>query len=222
MFGQTEASTITFLSPDDAVAKIGSAGLPVFHGEVRIVDKAGKDVSPGEVGEIIIKGSTLMSGYWNRPDLTAETIRDGWLYTGDLAKKDEEGYIYIVDREGDMYISGGENVYPSEIEKVLYIYPKILDVGIIGVPDEKWGEVGKAFIALRPGETMAQEEVLEFFRGKVARYKIPKYVEFVEELTKTASGKIQKFLLKEWHKKNPGQLGEQASTKYLFNFFSLR
>jgi fatty-acyl-CoA synthase len=199
IFGQTEASTITSLSPADAASKIGSVGLPVFHGEVRIVDKAGKPVNPGEVGEIIVKGPTLMSGYWNRPDLTAETIRDGWLYTGDLAQTDEEGYIYIIDREKDMYISGGENVYPAEIEKILHIHPKIFDAGIVGVPDEKWGEVGKAFIVLKPGETMGNGEVLDFLKGKVAKYKIPKYVEYVRELPKTASGKIQKFVLKEWH-----------------------
>ena len=213
IFGQTEASTITFLSPDDAVLKIGSVGLPVFHGEVRIVDKAGKEVSPGEVGEVIIRGPTLMSGYWKQPELTAETIRDGWLYTGDLARTDEEGYVYIIDREKDMYISGGENVYPAEIEKVLHTHPKIFDAGIVGVPDEKWGEVGKAFIVLKPGETMSNGEAFECLKGKVAKYKIPKYVEFIEELPKTASGKIQKFLLKEWHKtgslkseaKNPGK-----------------
>jgi acyl-CoA synthetase (AMP-forming)/AMP-acid ligase II len=167
---------------------------------VRIVDKSGKEVSPGEVGEIIIKGPTLMSGYWNRPELTAETIRDGWLYTGDLARRDEEGYIYIVDREKDMYISGGENVFPAEIEKVLHNHPKILDAGIIGIPDEKWGEVGKAFIVLKPTETMGNGEVSEFLKGKVAEYKIPKVVKYVEALPKTASGKIQKFLLKEWPK----------------------
>ena len=199
VFGQTEASTITSLSPDDAVLKIGSVGLPVFHGEVSIVDKTGKESSPGEVGEIIIKGPTLMSGYWNRPDLTAETIRDGWLYTGDLARQDEEGYYYIVDREKDMYISGGENVYPAEIEKIRHTHPKIFAAGIVGVPDEKWGEVGKAFVVLKPGETMSNGEVFEFLNGKVAKYKIPKYVEYIEELPKTASGKIQKFLFKEWH-----------------------
>ncbi|NWG01572.1 MAG: long-chain fatty acid--CoA ligase [Syntrophaceae bacterium] len=199
IFGQTEASTITFLSPEDAILKIGSVGLPVFHGEVRIVDKNGKEVSPGEVGEIIIRGPTLMSGYWNRPDLTAETIREGWLYTGDLARTDDEGYVYIVDREKDMYISGGENVYPAEVEKVLHAHPKIFDAGIVGVPDERWGEVGKAFIVLKTGETMNNGEVFEFLKGKVAKYKIPKYIEFIEELPKTASGKIQKFVLKEWH-----------------------
>jgi fatty-acyl-CoA synthase len=201
IFGQTEASTITFLSHEDAVLKIGSVGLPVFHGEVRIVDKSGKDVSPGEVGEIIIKGPTLMSGYWNRPDLTAEAIRDGWLYTGDLARTDEEGYFFIVDREKDMYISGGENVYPAEVEKVIHAHPKVFDVAIVGVPDEKWGEVGKAYVVLKPKETMIEEELVEFLKGKVAKYKIPRYVEFTEELPKTASGKIQKFVLKESHNK---------------------
>ena len=199
IFGQTEASTITFLSADMADKKIGSVGQPVFHGEVRIVDRSGADVKPGEVGEIIIRGPTLMSGYWNQPDLTAETIRNGWLYTGDLAKKDEEGYFYIVDREKDMYISGGENVYPAEIEKAFFTHPKVFDVGVIGVPDEKWGEVGKAYLVLKPGEQMTEEEALQFLRGKVGRYKIPKYVAFVEELPKTASGKIQKFQLKQWH-----------------------
>ena len=112
---------------------------------------------------------------------------------------DEEGYIYIVDREKDMYVSGGENVYPAEIEKVLHTHSKIFDAGIVGVPDEKWGEVGKAFIVLKPGETMGNGEVFEFLKGKVAKYKIPKYTEYIEELPKTASGKIQKFLLKDWH-----------------------
>ncbi len=214
IFGQTETSTITFLPPEDAVRKIGSVGLPVFHGDVRIVDNTGKDVSPGVVGEIVVKGPTLMSGYWNRPELTAETIRDGWLYTGDLAHKDEEGYIYLVGRKKDMYISGGENIYPAEIERVLHTHPKIFDAGIIGISDEKWGEVGKAFIVLKPGETMGNAEILEFLKGKVAEYKIPKVVEVVEELPKTASGKIQKFVLKEWHR-NRGQGAKASSVKSL-------
>lgn len=201
IFGQTEASTITFLPMEKATEKMGSVGLPVFHGEVRIVNKEGKEVAPGEVGEIIIRGPTLMSGYWNRPDLTSESIKNGWLHTGDLARKDEEGYIYIVDREKDMYISGGENVYPAEIEKVFFTHPKILDVAVIGVPDEKWGEVGKAYIVLKDGEQMTEEEAFQFLRGKVGKYKIPKYIEFVESLPKTASGKIQKYILKEWHRR---------------------
>lgn len=117
-----------------------------------------------EVGEIIVRGPTLMSGYWNRPDLTAETVRDGWLHTGDLAKKDEAGYIYVEDRLKEMFISGGENVYPAEIEKVFHSHPKISDGAVIGIPDEKWGEVGKAYIALKP---------LLFLQGKIGRFKIP-------------------------------------------------
>lgn len=199
IFGQTEASTITFLPAEKAVEKMGSVGLPVFHGEVKIVNKEGKEVGPHEVGEIILKGPTMMSGYWNRPDLTSETIKNGWLYTGDLAKKDEEGYIYIVDREKDMYISGGENIYPAEIEKIFFTHPKVFDVAVIGVPDDKWGEVGKAYLVLKPGETMTEEEAFQFLQGKVGKYKIPKYVEFVDSLPKTASGKIKKYILKEWH-----------------------
>ena len=196
VFGLTETSTITWLPYEDAIRKIGSVGLPIFHGEVRIINKTGHDVAPGEMGEIIVRGPAIMSEYWNRPDLTAETIRDGWLYTGDLARMDEDGYIYIIDREKDMYISGGENIYPAEIEKILFAHPKIFDAGIVGVPDEKWGEVGKVFIVIKDGETMNEIEVQEFLKGKVAKYKIPKYVEFVRELPKTPSGKIQKYLLK--------------------------
>lgn len=196
VFGLTETSTIAWLPYEDAIRKMGSVGLPIFHGEVRIVDKMGRDVARGDIGEIIVKGPIIMSGYWNRPDLTAETIRDGWLYTGDLARMDDQEYIYIIDREKDMYISGGENIYPAEIENILFTHPKVFDAGIVGVQDEKWGEVGKAFIVLKPGETMAEMEALEFLRGKAAKYKIPKYVEFMEALPKTPSGKIQKYLLK--------------------------
>lgn len=196
IFGLTETSTITWLPYEDSVRKMGSVGLPIFHGEVKIVDKRGEEVRPGEVGEIIVRGPVLMTEYWNRPDLTAETIREGWFHTGDLARKDAEGYVYIVGREKDMYISGGENVYPAEVEKVLFTYPKIFDVAIIGIPDEKWGEVGQAFIVPNPGEKLHSEEIFKFMRDRVAKYKIPKYLEFVKELPKTPSGKIQKNLLK--------------------------
>jgi fatty-acyl-CoA synthase len=196
VFGLTETSTITWLPYEDSIRKMGSVGLPIFHGEVKIVNKNGTEVQPGEVGEIIVRGPVLMSGYWNRPDLTAETIREGWLHTGDLAKRDNEGYFYIVDREKDMYISGGENVYPAEVEKIFFTHPKIFDVAIVGVPDEKWGEVGKAFIVPKPREKLDPAEVFQFVKGKLAKYKIPRYLEFVAELPKTPSGKIQKNLLR--------------------------
>ena len=196
VFGQTETSILLWLSEEDAIRKIGSVGKPVFHSEVRVVNKKGEDVAPKEVGEIIVKGPVQMLGYWNDPKQTAETIRDGWLHTGDLATVDEEGFVYIVDREKDMYISGGENVYPAEIERVLGEHPKILEVAVIGVPDEKWGEVGKALIVPKTGEKLTKEEVLDFLKDKLAKYKIPKHVEFTTEFPKTASGKIKKVELR--------------------------
>lgn len=196
IYGLTEASTIFWLPIDKGIAKMGSVGLPVVHGEVRIVDGKGREVRPGEIGEIIVRGPILMSGYWNRPDLTEKAIRGGWLYTGDLARTDGEGFTYIIDRKKDMFISGGENVYPAEVEKILFSHPAVLDVAVIGVPDRKWGEVGKAFIEPKEGCSISSEEVRAFLANKLARYKIPHYIEFIEKLPKTASGKIKKRLLK--------------------------
>lgn len=203
VFGQTETSIQLWLSEEDAVRKIGSVGKPVFHADVRVVNKSGEDVLPGEVGEIVLRGPTQMICYWNDPEQTAETLKDGWLHTGDLATVDEEGFVYMVDREKDMYISGGENVYPAEIERVLGEHPKILEVAVIGVPDEKWGEVGKALIVPKDGEKIAEEEIFDFLKGKLAKYKIPKHVEFTTEFPTTASGKIKKAELRDkyGHKK---------------------
>jgi len=196
IYGLTEASTLFWLPYAQARAKMGSVGKPVFHSEVAIVDTHGKPVGAGEIGEIIVRGPVVMSGYWNRKDLTKEVIKHGWLHTGDLARMDEEGFVYIVDRKKDMFISGGENVYPAEIEKILFTHPKVLDCGVVGVPDEKWGEVGKAFIVPQDMNDISREEMYAFLKDKVAKYKIPKYIEFVERLPKTASGKIKKHLLK--------------------------
>ena len=195
VFGTSETSTIAWLSTQDARRKVGSVGKPVFHGEVKIVAPGGREVGPGEVGEVVVRGPILMSGYWRNPDLTAEAVRDGWYHTADLARRDEEGFLYIVDRKKDMYISGGENVYPAEVEKVLISHPKILDAAVCGVPDERWGEVGKAWIILARGQRLTEEEILRFLDGKVGRYKIPKHIEFTESFPRTASGKIQKYLL---------------------------
>jgi len=191
----TETSIVTWLSSDEAVRKIGSVGKPVLHGEVEILNRDMQKIDPGEIGEIVVGGPILMSGYWNKPDITREVIRNGWFHTGDLATVDAEGFIYIVDRENGMFISGGENVYPAEVEKLLLANPKILDVAVYGVPDEKWGEVGKASIILQANIKMSSSEVVEFLRGKIGKFKIPKYVEFVDELPRTATGKIQKYLL---------------------------
>lgn len=197
IFGQTETSTVTWLPTGDASRKLGSVGIPVFHGEVKIVNEEGQDVKPGEVGEIVVSGPTLMSGYWGRPEATEETIRDGWLHTGDLAKVDEEGFFYIADRKKDVIISGGENIYPAEVEKMLLENPKIADVAVVGIPDERWGEAGMAFIVLQEGEKMTEEEALTFCEERLAKYKIPKSVTFVKELPQTAAQKIMRYKLRE-------------------------
>jgi fatty-acyl-CoA synthase len=202
LFGMTETSTLTWLPVEDALAKAGSVGKSVFHGEVRIVDTEGREISSGENGEIIVSGPILMSGYWNREEQTQKVIRDGWFHSGDLATVDDEGYIYVIDRIDDTYISGGENIHPSELEKVLLSNRKISDVAAYGVPDKKWGEVGKVSVILKKNESMTPGEVVEFLEGKIGKYKIPKYVDFVTELPRTASGKIKRYLLVEKFKKD--------------------
>ncbi len=196
LFGQTETSIICSLSEADSVRKAGSIGRPVFHVDVRIVNDQGEEVAPREVGEIILSGPTLMTGYWNKPEATEETIRDGWLHTGDLAYKDEDGFIYFADRRKDMFISGGENVYPSEVENFLSTHPKISEVAVIGVADDTWGQVGEAYIVPAEGQSISLEEIGDFCEGKLARYKIPKNVVLVEEMPRTASGKVKKHLLR--------------------------
>ena len=196
-FGCTETSTMCSLPRKDTLRKTGSVGLPVFYADVLIVDENGKELPPGEKGEVVVKGPTLMTGYWNKLEETKKTIRKGVLHTGDLAYRDEEGYFYVVDRIKDMYRSGGENVYPAEIEKILLSHPGISQVAIIGVPDEKWTEVGKAFIVPLEGENLSKAEVLDFLQGKIAKFKIPVYVEFMDSLPMTAAGKVRKVELKE-------------------------
>ena len=194
--GQTENSFMIVLPKEDVKRKMGSIGLPGFFTDVWIADAQGKELPPNEIGEMVARGPTVMSGYWKMPEETAKTVVGGILHTGDLAYRDEEGYFYFVDRDKDTYRSGGENVYPAEIEKVLSNHPKIFSAAIIGVPHEKWGETGMAFIVPKQGEKLSKEEVLEFLQGKIARFKFPAYVEFVDELPMTASGRIKKVELK--------------------------
>ncbi|MFC1534794.1 long-chain-fatty-acid--CoA ligase [Thermodesulfobacteriota bacterium] len=204
IFGMTETSTLTWLATENAYEKISSVGKPVFHGDVRVINEQGDEITPGETGEIRVRGPILMSGYWSRPDLFGKVMVDGWYCTGDLATIDDEGYLYIIDRATDMYISGGENISPTEIEKLLLTNPKIFDVAIFGVPDDRWGEVGKAAIMLKDGERINAEEIVQFLEGKIGKYKIPKYIEFVDQIPRTASGKIQRYLLIEKFKKGSG------------------
>jgi fatty-acyl-CoA synthase len=192
-FGMTETGPTVFLiTRDDAVRKAGSVGKPVLHTDVRIMDREGHVLGPDEVGELCIRGGNVTTGYWNRPEATAEAIVDGWLHSGDAAKFDEDGFYTIVDRWKDMFISGGENVYPAEVENVIYHHPAVAEVAVIGVPHPKWQEVGKAVVVLKQGQTLTEEEVLDFCQGKLARYKIPKSVVFVDSLPRTAAGKVLK------------------------------
>jgi fatty-acyl-CoA synthase len=196
-YGMTEtAPAITVLRPEESLPKLGSCGKPVFHTDVRIVDNAGNTLPRGETGEVLVKGPNVIRQYWRRPEATAESIVDGWLHTGDMGYFDEEGYLYLIDRKKDMYISGGENVYPAEVEDAIMAHSQVADVGVIGIPDEKWGEVGMAIVVPKPGETVTEEGVIEFCKGRLARYKTPKKVVFTEALPRTATGKILKKELK--------------------------
>ncbi|MHA2024473.1 MAG: acyl-CoA synthetase [Candidatus Thorarchaeota archaeon] len=193
-YGLTEVGPNNFHFPDDAVkARPTSVGFPAFHCETMIVDDDNNWVDDGVAGELLLRGPHTFSGYWEEPEETAKVIEaDGWVHTGDLVMRDTEGFYYIVGRKKDMFISGGENVFPAEIEEILYQHPKISESAVIGVSDEKWGEAGKAFIVLKSGESLTEDEIRTFFDGKLARYKIPKYYEFREELPKSAAGKILK------------------------------
>ncbi len=195
IMGQTETSILLCSSEEESLRKPGSAGRPVFHSEVDLVDEKGRRVGPNEVGEIVVRGSILMTSYWQDPARTLETLRNGWLHTGDLARRDEEGYFYLVDRAKDMYISGGENVYPAEVERVLREHPEIEDAAIVGVFDETWGEVGHAFVICKAGSELRAEDVISFCEGRLASYKWPKKISFCKEFPRTSLGKVRKRLL---------------------------
>ncbi len=195
IMGQTETSILLWASEEESLRKPGTVGRPVFHAEVGIVTREGSTARPGQVGEIVVRGSIMMKEYWQDPVRTEETIKNGWLNTGDLARIDEDGYFYLVDRAKDMYISGGENVYPTEVEKVLRQHPAIEDIAIIGVPDDVWGEVGHAFVIVKEGCTLQPEEVISFCDGRLARYKWPKHVTFSSDFPRTSLGKVRKGML---------------------------
>jgi fatty-acyl-CoA synthase len=178
-------------------SKVGSAGVPSFFTDVRVVTEDMTPVAVGEKGEVVVSGPNVMAGYWGREADTAAAVRDGWFHSGDVATVDGDGYVFIVDRMKDMIISGGENVYPAEVESVLYQHSAVALCAVIGAPDEKWGEVGRAVVVLREGAAVSCEELLDFARDRLARFKVPKYVEFVTELPITGSGKILKSQLRE-------------------------
>jgi long-chain acyl-CoA synthetase len=191
-YGLSEASPVTHINPLDGLAKFGSIGLPVPGTDAKIVDQdlGGPALPPGKMGELVIRGPQVMAGYYNRPDDTADVLRNGWLYTGDIAYMDEDGYFFIVDRKKDLIISAGYNIYPREIDEVLHQHPKILEAVAVGVPCDARGEVVKAYIVTKPGETLTKAEVIGFCRQKLAGYKVPRHVDFRESLPKTMVGKV--------------------------------
>jgi len=200
-FGLTETTPVTHINPfgEGANRKIGSIGLPIADTECKIVDreKGKKEMPIGKPGELIIKGPQVMKGYWNMPDETANTLRDGWVYTGDIATMDEEGYFYIVDRKKDMIIASGYNIYPREIDEVLFQHPKVKQACAVGVPDEYRGETVKAFIVLKDGKTATEEEIVKYCKENLAKYKVPKIVEFRESLPMSAIGKVLRRTLRD-------------------------
>jgi len=203
-YGLTEAGPNTFWLPTPSTmlrtgeymkSKIGSVGRPMFHVDVQLVDEAGEEVGPNEAGHLLIRGPHVFGCYWNQPEAMAETIVDGWLHTGDLARRDEDGDYYIVGRLKDMIKSGGENIYLAEVEDVMHSHPDITEAALIPVPDPKWGEMGWAIIVLKPGASLTQADLVDWLREQMAPYKVPKSVVFVDTLPKTAANKVDKHQL---------------------------
>lgn len=200
-FGQTEMSaTAIFMPHQDALRKEGSVGLPLRMVSIRVVDDAMNDVAAGEVGEIVYRGPSLFKGYYNHAEETWKAFEGGWFHSGDLVKRDDEGFVYIVDRKKDMILSGGENIYSAEVEEVLQRFPKAREAVIVGVPDPKWGQAVKAFVVLREGEKATPDEIIGFCREHLARYKCPKHIDFIDALPRSATGKVLKRLLREAEK----------------------
>jgi acyl-CoA synthetase (AMP-forming)/AMP-acid ligase II len=206
LFGQAESPmTITYLpkeehlleGTEEQMKRLTSAGIPRTDVEVKIFDSQERELPPGEMGEIAVRGEVVMKGYWRNPEATAETMRGGWLHTGDLGIMDERGYVYILDRAKDMIISGGENIYSREIEDVIIKHPAVYEVAVIGVPDEKWGEAVKAIVSLREGKKATEEEIINFCKEHLASYKKPKSVEFIDAIPKNPYGKVLKRELRE-------------------------
>lgn len=195
-YGLSEASPVTCFNPLDRPRKAGSIGMSIVNVENKVVDELGEEVPVGQVGELIVQGPNVMKGYYKMPEETAATIRDGWLYTGDLAKVDEEGYFYIVDRKKDLILVGGYNVYPREVEEVLYSHPDVLEAAVLGVPDSNFGESVRSYVVSKNPD-LTEKELLEFCKEHMAKYKIPSSIEFLEELPKNTTGKILRRALKD-------------------------
>jgi len=196
-YGMTETCAAGCLLPkEDIPRKIGSAGKALIHSQIKIADENGQDCAPNQTGEIWFKGAAITPGYWRNPEANAECFVDGWFRSGDIGRKDEEGFIYIEDRLKDMYISGGENVYPAEIEGLLYELPNIVETSVIGVPDSRWGETGCVIAVFKPEQAMDLSAILKHLEGRLAKYKLPTHLHVMEELPRGGTGKVLKFELR--------------------------
>lgn len=199
IYGQSEVGVLTSLRHWHLPAKLGSIGRQAYNVDVELVDRQGNPVARGEVGEIVSRGDNVMLEYYDEPEQTAEFFRNGWAWTGDLARMDEDGFIYLIDRSKDMMISGGENIYPKEIENTLYQLPEVAECAVFGIPDDKWGEVPAAYIQLHPGAALSEDHVIAHCTRMLARFKRPRLVRFINDFPKTAMGKIQKNVLRAEH-----------------------
>ena len=202
-------------NPPDKERKVGSIGMPIEGVEMKVVDDDGNDVDQGEVGEIVIKGHNVMKGYWDREEATAESIKDGWFYTGDMAKIDDDGYFFIVDRKKELIIRGGYNVYPREIEEVLYEHPSVLEAAVIGVEDANMGEEVGAAVVLKEDEDVSEDDIKSYVKEEVANYKYPRKVWFVDELPKGPTGKILKREIEVPPRSKPGVRDHRHTPAFL-------
>lgn len=193
LYGLTEASPgVTILRPHDLPEKSASVGKPMMSVKIKVVDEEGRELPPGKSGEIICRGPNVMKGYYNDPAATQEVLKEGWLYTGDVGRIDQDGYLYLTGRKKELIISGGDNIYPAEVEAVLHRHPRILEAAVIGIPDAYWGERVKAVVVPKPGNTLNEKEVIEYCKTQLAKYKTPRSVDFVASLPKNAAGKVVK------------------------------
>jgi acyl-CoA synthetase (AMP-forming)/AMP-acid ligase II len=182
---------------DEELKRLESAGKPCINVELKVIDESGHETKPGQLGEVIARGGHVMKGYWKLPEATAQTLKDGWIYTGDIGYRDSKGFLFLVDRKKDMIISGAFNIYPAEIEKILTGHPAVQEVAVIGVPDEKWGEAVKAVVVLQPGAKATQKDLLDYCKQSGAGFRTPKTIDFINEIPRNPYGKVDKKSLRQ-------------------------